>query len=263
MKLKTVELHNGTIAYQDEGKGKPIVLLHGFCGSSRYWDKVIPKLSNNFRLIAPDLPGHGGSSVTGHISSIEDMANHIKDFLDSLNVQEVTMFGHSMGGYITLEFAKKYSDRLNGFSLIHSTAFPDTEEAKAAREANIAKVEQVGVHPLIEGLVPKLFAQENQDKNADEVIKTKEIGYLTSPIGATTALKAMKDRPDLNNVLEATSLPVLLIAGEKDQVIPPEKTFSVTKSNILQSLITNSGHMSMFEAPGKLISEMEEFLKEI
>jgi pimeloyl-ACP methyl ester carboxylesterase len=262
MESKILNLKNLTLAYLDKGNGKPIVLLHGFCGSSLYWEKVIPELSKNYRVIAPDLPGHGESTILNENYMIEeDIADIVKNLLDELNIQKVTMFGHSLGGYITLAFAEKYGERLNGFSIIHSTAFPDSEEAKQGRVANVEKVKEEGIHSLINGLVPKLFSPDNLEENY--VDSAKRIGYATSPQGAISTLIAMKDRPDRNSVLESIQLPVLLIAGEKDQIIPSEKTFSVSKSNIKHTLIKNSGHMSMYENPKELISAINEYLSNI
>ncbi|WP_327838303.1 alpha/beta hydrolase [Bacillus salipaludis] len=260
MEAKSIQLKNGTMDYFDKGKGMPIILLHGFCGSSRYWEKVIPSLAEKYRVIAPDLPGHGDTTIFKENDSIEVFADVIKEFLDELNVDKVTMFGHSLGGYITLAFAEKYSERLSGFSLVHSTAYPDSDDAKKGREANVSKVQELGISALIDGLVPKLFSPENVEKNAEYVDTTRQIGYSTSPHGAMSTLIAMKNRPDRNYVLEETTLPVLLIAGEKDQIIPKENTFSVTKSNIKQRVIKDSGHMSMYENPNELISEIDKFL---
>ncbi|EKN65447.1 hypothetical protein BABA_19951 [Neobacillus bataviensis LMG 21833] len=261
MQTKSVKLSDTKIGYVDQGEGEVIVLLHGFCGSSRYWENVIPELSKSYRVIAPDLPGHGESSIGNEGSSIEDYADIIKGILELLNVQKVTMFGHSLGGYITLAFAEKYSNHLNGFALVHSTAFPDSEEAKKGRVANVEKVNNEGIKVLIDGLVPKLFSPENVQQ--DYVSAAKEIGYLTSPEGAISALSAMKNRTDRNHVLKTTSLPVLLIAGEQDQIIPAEKTFSVSRDNIQQEIVRNSGHMSMYENHQDLITVMKEYLSRI
>nr|WP_263326669.1 alpha/beta hydrolase [Neobacillus sp. Marseille-Q6967] len=260
MRKNVVNLNGSTLSYIDEGHGSPMVLLHGFCGGKGYWDHVIPGLAKNFRVIAVDLPGHGESSNIESNLTIDIIAEHVKIVVDHLNLQKVTLFGHSLGGYITLAFAEKYSSQLNGFSLIHSTAFSDSEEAKKGREANVEKVKKEGITALIEGLVPKLFSPDNLEKNAEDVQSAKEIGYLTSAQGAVQTLIAMKDRPDRNHVLEGTSLPVLLIAGEKDQIIPVEKTFSVSKSNIQQVVIKGSGHMSMYENPSELVNVVNEFM---
>lgn len=261
MKTKSVTLRGATIAYVDQGEGNALILLHGFCGSSGYWEKIIPELSESYRVIASDLPGHGESSIDKENFSIEDYADIIKGLLDQLNLQKVTMFGHSLGGYITLAFAEKYSNNLTGFSLVHSTAYPDSEEAKKGREANVDKVKKEGVKSLIDGLVPKLFSPENVEQ--DYVNTAKEIGYLTSAKGTISALTAMKNRIDRTHVLENTTLPVLLIAGEQDQIIPADKTFSVSRDTIKQGIIKNSGHMSMIENHQDLILEMKKYLSSI
>jgi pimeloyl-ACP methyl ester carboxylesterase len=260
-KMPAMEINSKTITYMDQGQGAPIILLHGFCGSSKYWDKVIPQLADNYRVIAPDLPGHGQSDAISGEYTIDDLTEVIKTLLDELHLKSVTMFGHSLGGYITLAFAEKYSNYLKGFSLVHSTAYPDTEEAKKGRMANVEKVKNEGIASLIDGLVPKLFSPDHLENNREDILAAKQIGYSTSPQGAMDTLIAMKNRPDRNHVLENSLVPVLLIAGEKDQIVPVEKTFSVSKENIRNGVIEDSGHMSMYENPASLIREIENFLK--
>ncbi|WP_019412464.1 alpha/beta fold hydrolase [Paenisporosarcina sp. TG20] len=261
MGQQQINLSNLNLAYQDFGEGEPVVLLHGFCGSHLYWDKVISALANKNRVIVPDLPGHGQSNFSKGNYEMEYMADTLKELLDRLKLDKITLFGHSLGGYITLAFAEKYEERLNGFSLIHSTAHPDSEEAKIGRDKLIEKVNLEGVSSLIDELIPKLFAQENLENKVEDVKKAKEIGYGTSKEGVIGMLKAMRNRPDRNLVLKNSTLPVLLIAGEKDQVIPPDRTFSVHKETISQVLIQGAGHMSMMEKPKLLIPEIQKFLK--
>ncbi|WP_369700055.1 alpha/beta fold hydrolase [Bacillus sp. AFS041924] len=248
------------MAYKDQGKGKTIVLIHGFMGSHAYWEKVVPKLAEDYRVIAIDLPGHGDSTSIKEEHSIEDYADVLKELLDQLNISQVTMFGHSLGGYITLAFAKRYSNYLNGFSLIHSTAYPDSEEAKKGRVATIEKVNNEGVKNIVDGLIPKLFSPKNVQNNISEIELAKKIGYKTSVDGTVKALISMKDRPDRNHILNDTNLPVLLLAGKDDQIIPPEKTFSVKKENIKTTTLNSAGHMSMYESPEELVNEMKDYL---
>ncbi|OLN22604.1 alpha/beta hydrolase [Domibacillus antri] len=263
MNKKTMTLANSTMAFIEEGKGQPIVLLHGFCGSAAYWEKTVPELSKQYRVIVPDLPGHGASSADNLPQTIEGMAENVKLLLDELEIENAVIFGHSLGGYVALAFAEKNSDRLSGFSLVHSTAFPDAEEAKKGRDATIEKVKNHGVHVLIDVLVPRLFAKEKLITNAKDVENAKDIGYTTSPEGVIAGLQAMKTRPDRNHVLENTHLPVLLVAGEGDQVISPERTFSAAGPTITHSLIKKAGHISMLEEPDELIREMLSFLKKV
>jgi pimeloyl-ACP methyl ester carboxylesterase len=261
MSLCQIELSNLSLSYLDRGEGEAIVLLHGFCGSHAYWDEVMPILSKNNRVIVPDLPGHGDSTFPKGNYELEYMADTLLELLDKLSIEKVTLFGHSLGGYITLAFAQKYEERLLGFSLIHSTAHADSETAKDGRNASIEKVQKEGITAFIDGLIPKLFAEENLETQATVVQKAKDIGYKTTEEGAIGMLNAMKNRPDRNHVIENSNLPALLIAGEKDQVIPPEKTFSVKKDSVSQALIKGAGHMSMMEKPDSLIAEIQHFLK--
>ncbi|EFV74879.1 hypothetical protein HMPREF1013_04905 [Bacillus sp. 2_A_57_CT2] len=257
-KIKNV---NGTaISYYDEGTGEPLVLLHGFCGSKDYWARMIPILVEDFRVIAVDLPGHGGSSLPAGELSIEKMAEVIKGAIDELGFDKVSLFGHSLGGYVTLAFAESYEDMLKSFSLVHSTASPDSEEGKKGRDIAAGKIDKEGIESFIDGLVPKLFAPG--EKHPKEIQMAKEIGYRTSSEGAKAVLKAMKLRADRSHVLKSTKLPVLLVAGDKDQIIPPEKSFAVEGPNIKQLTIKAAGHMSMYEAPEELAQILRRFLKE-
>lgn len=263
MESKKLEVGNTELSFYDLGEGKSIILIHGFAGSKLYWEKVLPQLSLNNRVIAIDLPGHGESTMGLEKYSIEDMAGLIKGLLDHLGLEKATMFGHSLGGYITLAFAELYPQYLKGFSLVHSTANQDSAEAKAARESNARKVVEEGMEAFMEGLSQKLFSPVNTEKNSHDIKNTIKIGISTHIKGVVSALLAMRDRPDRNEVLEQTDLPVLLIAGEQDQIIPPEKTFTVTKPNIEQTLIKGAGHMSMYEQPEELVKIMNKFLAKI
>jgi pimeloyl-ACP methyl ester carboxylesterase len=263
MDSKKVRAGSTEMSFYDEGKGDPILLIHGFAGSKHYWDKIIPDLANEYRVIAPDLPGHGESGMGKGRNSIEDMASTIKELLDQLGLDRVILFGHSLGGYITLAFAELYPQYLKGLSLVHSTANPDSEEAKEARENNAKKIQEEGAGPFIEGLSRKLFSPDNTEANAKEIDETVKIGLKTSENGLISTLLAMKNRPDRNQVLKETKLPVLLIAGEKDQIIPPEKTFTVSRQNIEEKVIQNAGHMSMYEQPEELAKVMKDFLAKV
>ncbi|CAM3790622.1 alpha/beta fold hydrolase [Mesobacillus thioparans] len=263
MNTQKIKAADTEISFYDEGKGKPIVLIHGFAGGKEYWDKIIPVLAKENRVIAVDLHGHGESGMAKDHYSVEDMAGTIKELIDHLRLEEVTMFGHSLGGYITLAFAELYPQYLNGFSLVHSTANADSEEAKKGRDANSEKIQEEGPGSFIDGLSKKLFSPDNLELNMDEIAETVKIGLKTSVKGLVSALAAMKNRPDRNYVLEETELPVLLIAGELDQIVPPEKTFTVDKPNIHKYIIKNSGHMSMYEQPNDLVKAMHDFLAKL
>ncbi|MGE7184694.1 alpha/beta fold hydrolase [Peribacillus sp. NPDC006672] len=249
---------NSKLSYIDTGKGnKTLLFIHGFCGSHEYWRNIIAELKDEYRVVAVDLRGHGASEEIGASFSIVDMAADIASFMEEQGIGQVYMFGHSLGGYITLAFAERFPGKLSGFSLIHSTALPDDEAGKEGRLKSVGKIEMDGIPAFIDGLVPKLFANSN-DPNIEH---TKEIGYKTSESGAIGSLHAMRNRTDRNHVLKETKLPVLLVAGEKDKVIPAEKTFSVKGSHIYEVILEGSGHMGMLEAPSRLAEEIIRYVE--
>jgi 3-oxoadipate enol-lactonase len=259
--MEMVNIENGLeLAYVESGKGETIVLLHGFCGDSSYWERMIPTLSKEHHVLSIDLRGHGQSTLPDGSFSIDDMAADIAAFLEKKINKKVFLFGHSLGGYITLAFAERYDEKLKAFGLIHSTAFPDSEDAKKGRDDARKKIENEGTIDFINKLVPKLFSDSFISGNPEVVQSTKEIGYKTNPEGAKETLIAMKDRKDRNHILSKSSVPILLVAGKEDKVIPPEKVFSVEGNQVTKALMEMSGHMSMFEETEQLISTISSFV---
>ncbi|WP_042170795.1 alpha/beta fold hydrolase [Paenibacillus gorillae] len=261
-----VRLDNGIgLAYYDsgdQGPDKPVlVLLHGFCGSSAYWERVVSSLEQHARIIAPDLRGQGDSPPSGDGPyTMELYAADLAGMLQRLNIPHVTLLGHSLGGYVTLAFAELHPDKLQAFGLIHSTPMPDSEAAKVNRDNAAAAIRKDGIIPFVDGLVPKLFAPDSRDSMAEQVGRAKEIGYGTSEAGAVGAALGMKERPDRNAVLAATKLPLLLLAGELDPIIPVEKTLVIDGENVTQVILKGAGHMGMLEQPDAFIQAVTDFL---
>ncbi|MDQ0196172.1 alpha/beta fold hydrolase [Paenibacillus wynnii] len=258
--MEIVHSEGTNIGYSDQGDGEVVVLLHGFCGSAQYWEKVAPLLSGSYRVIAPDLRGHGTSDAPKGAYTIDQMADDILALLDALEIPKVTLLGHSLGGYITLSFAERYGSRLRGFGLIHSTGYPDSEEAKEKRLKSVSTIQNQGITAFVDDLVPGLFSPDTQGRSPQLLVRTKEIGYKTPPQGAVGAAMAMRERPDRRDVISATELPVLLLAGAEDLLIPAERTFTSDQANITQATIPGAGHMSLFEAPDRLSEIILEFL---
>lgn len=259
--METVRCNGSNICYSDQGEGQVVVLLHGFCGSAAYWEKVIPLLSGSCRIIAPDLRGHGASDAPKGAYTIEQMADDVLSLIDTLEIPKITLLGHSLGGYITLSFAQRHAARLNGFGLIHSTGYPDSEEAKEKRLKSVSTIQSQGITAFVDELIPGLFSPATIDHSMQLLERAKEIGYKTPPQGAVGAAMAMRERPDRRDVISATELPVMLVAGAEDTLIPAERTFTSDKPNITQATVSGAGHMSLFEAPERLSEIIRDFLE--
>lgn len=264
---QTITLPSGlSLAYYDSRtEQKPVVvLLHGYCGSSAYWEQVVEPLSGVARLIAPDLRGHGRSSAeTGpeETNTMELYADDLAAMLDQLRINKACVLGHSLGGYIALAFAERYEEKLAAFGLVHSTPLPDSDAAKENRDNAAAAIRKDGVAAFVEGLVPKLYSPDNKSAMPDQVARSIEIGRATSAAGAIGAAKGMKLRPDRTEVLKRTKLPVLLLAGEQDQIIPVERTFVAEGPNITREKLADAGHMGMVERPEPFAEAIKRFVR--
>lgn len=265
-------LNNGLeLAYYDshpddggaaDGISEVVVLLHGYCGSSSYWEHILDGLEQSVRIIAPDARGHGRSSApSDEVYTMELYAEDIAELLIKLQIHNAVLLGHSLGGYITLAFAEKYAKKLSGFGLIHSTALADSDAAKENRDKAAAALEQDGVKTFVDGLIPKLFAPDNLEALSAEVEQGKKIGYGTSLQGAIGTAKGMKERPNRTQVIEQSELPVLLVAGVSDKVIPVESVFAASNSWAVKVELGSAGHMGMIEEPKQLINAILSFVK--
>lgn len=260
--MKHIQLKNETrMAYKEAGSGtETLLLLHGFCGSSAYWDKLVPLLPH-FRIILPDLRGHGGSSGGDEPHTMEMFAEDLRLLVDELELDRIHLFGHSLGGYVSLAFAEKHADRLASLGLIHSTPLPDDETARANRDKSAESILAHGLEPFIRALVPKLFAPANLTTRSEEVEKAKQIGLGTDPQAAVQTLRGMRDRKNRRHVLEEIDVPVLLLAGDADPIIPAAKTFVADGANVQQVLLEGVGHMGMLEAPDKMAEAITRFVQ--
>jgi pimeloyl-ACP methyl ester carboxylesterase len=245
--------------YQASGVGHPIVLVHGFCENSTCFNKQVLLLNlQGFCTITVDLPGFGQSKAVPDIT-IEGMADMLEKTLQKININKVVVLGHSMGGYITLAYAKKYQERLAGFGLLHSTAAADTDDRKSKREQSITFIKSHGVYPYVSNFVPPLFAPHY--KIVEDIDAAVEQAINTTSDGLCYALQAMKDRPDSLEFISQTGLPVLYIAGEHDQIIPLDAILkqASTLQNGKLCLLKNAAHMGMIEQADTCASQIVEF----
>ncbi|MBV8929788.1 MAG: alpha/beta fold hydrolase, partial [Mycobacteriaceae bacterium] len=118
--LKYLELHGDRIAYRDEGQGEVLLLIHGMAGSSETWRALLPRLARNYRVVAPDLLGHGQSDKPRGDYSLGAFAVWLRDLLDELGIARVTVIGQSLGGGVAMQFVYQHPDYCKRMVLISS-----------------------------------------------------------------------------------------------------------------------------------------------
>jgi pimeloyl-ACP methyl ester carboxylesterase len=254
------EFKKSKVHYTDTGKGRVLVLLHGFLGSHEVWSDFVKKLSRKFRVIAIDLPGHGETPSIGYYHSMELLAQSVKAVLDKVGVRRYIITGHSMGGYVALTFAELYPENVSGICLFNSTSYADSEEKKKEREKVIRLVKKEHRHYVAE-VVTSLFAPENILILPNEVEKVKRIASKISRQSIINSLEGMKERKSRDLILKFTAFPVLFIIGKKDGVIDYKTMYSQMALCKYPSvlMLENSGHMSFYEAPKETVKELELF----
>ena len=131
---RNIQFEGVRIYYTVRGKGRPIVLLHGYLEGGEVWDPLAEKLEEDYLIISPDLPGHGESGVKGEVHTMEFLASAVREVIRDAGEKRVVMVGHSLGGYVTLAFVELYPEMLSGYVLFHSHPHADTPEAIARPE---------------------------------------------------------------------------------------------------------------------------------
>jgi pimeloyl-ACP methyl ester carboxylesterase len=261
-----INYKDSKVRYKVTGNGQEIVvLLHGYLESLDIWQDFGENLSDFYTVISFDLPGHGQSEAYGNIITMEGMADCISHCLKQLKIEKVIMVGHSMGGYVTMAFADKYPENLSGLCLFHSTPFADNDEKKSNRNREIGLIKQ-GKKELIYNVnIPKVFAEDNLEKFAEQLLFGIEIAKNTSDQGIIAALEGMKLRSDKSHVLIEGNIPTLFIIGEKDQYIPSDaldEIITLTKNKMVLRL-KNSGHMGFVEEKQEALLTVIKFIKSL
>ena len=251
--------------YTDAGSGEALVFLHGFCESKEVWAEFVKPLQQKFRTIALDLPGFGDNTSSTPDLSMEGMADFVKQQLEQLSVKKCILIGHSMGGYVSMAFAERYSHLLSGLCLFHSSALPDTEEKKDNRNKTIEFVEKHGVEKFMQSFIEPLFYSENRDRLREEIELMKQIGTSTPQASVTGGLAAMRDRPDRTQVLVEAKFPVLFIFGKEDGAVPLDKALEQCHlpNNSMVYFLGHTAHMGMFERTYETRKALEKFAETI
>jgi len=249
-----------TIRYRVEGSGPAMVLLHGFLESLEMWDDFVLALSKMNKVITLDLPGFGRTDVFSENHSMELMADVVNVVMEEEQIKHCILAGHSMGGYVSLAFAKKYGEKLKGLVLFHSQAAADDEQAKVNRDRTIDIVKK-NHKDFIAAFIPSLFAEQNIEKFKNKIEEARAVSLETSADGIIAALAGMRDREDHRNLLQKLDVPVLFISGKQDSRIPPEKILpQIALPKHSEALILEDvGHMGFIEARKQTLRTLAHF----
>jgi 3-oxoadipate enol-lactonase len=252
------------LAFDDEGPGPVVVLLHGFPLDRTMWASQLSAVGSTYRVIAPDLRGHGQTAAPGGIYTMDEMADDVIELLDALQLREpVVLGGLSMGGYVAFSAILRYPERFRALILIDTRATADKPEAAKARQELAKRVEtSQSVAPVVEGMLPKLFSPLTKTHRPDRIGQIMEVMERTPPRAVAGALWGMADRPDRTASLAQITVPSLVLVGADDILTPPDESRAIAAGlpNATFKLIPDAGHLAPLENPEACNLAILEFL---
>ena len=244
------------------GNGTPVIFLHPFPANHGFWLPVAGPLSTRYKIILPDLRGHGQS---GPGEGAATMAKHAEDLArvcDACGVGRAAFVGCSIGGYILFEFWRRFGNRVEALALCNTKAAPDNDEARKARLQSATDVLERGPEWFIDSMVPKLIGETTRRNRPDLVEAARRIMMQSSAAGISAVQKGMAERPDSVPTLGTIAVPTLIIAGDEDQATPLDQA-EMMRSGIRGSRLTTirkAGHYAAFEQSQEVTQVLRDFL---
>ena len=246
------------IYIEDEGSGFPLVLVHGFLGSSEMWEPQINFFKNYFRVIAPDLPGFGKSKEVKSHNSIQSIANLLLKCLEEKKIDKFYLLGHSMGGMIVQEMAKKSENKISKL-ICYSTGprgeMPGRFETVDQSRDNLKKN---GLEIMIRNIAKTWFVKGENAKYFDICINAGKQASIEAVDNALVAFKNWNGVDTLKNIKNKT----LIVWGDKDKSYNLEQIKTLEKNIPNSSLIVfnNCAHNIHLEEPEKFNNTIKHFL---
>ncbi len=268
--VNTIALSHSDIAYIDRGHGTPIVLIHGFPLDHTMWNAQIDALTEQGRVVAPDLRGFGESPL-GEVDptrgiAMEQYADELAELLDAIGITEpVVLVGFSMGGYIAWQFLRKYGLRVRALIQCDTRAVADTDETRAGRIKMADNVAEWGSRRVAEMMGPKLLSARALETRPQLMAEIRRVVERTPPAAIAAAQRGMAARPDVTAMLPSIQVPTLVFVGGDDAISSSAEMCEVANAipNAEFVEIPNSGHMTTLESPSAVNEAIVRFLERV
>ncbi|MGA2979835.1 MAG: alpha/beta fold hydrolase [Terriglobales bacterium] len=260
--MERVHSGDAEIFYEIRGNGPPVVLLHPFPCHHEFWYPVATALDSRYRLILPDLRGHGDSDIGEGPALMPKHASDVARVLDAAGIGKAAFIGCSIGGYVLFEFWRRFRARVTALALCDTRPQADTTEARANRlKAADAGLEQ-GTEPFIETMIPKLMGRTTVSTRSDVVDGARAMMRKMSAEDVSQVQRGMAERPDSVADLKTINVPTLIVIGEED-VLSTVADGELMRQNIAGSqlkVIPKAGHYAPWEQPELVGKILRQFL---
>jgi pimeloyl-ACP methyl ester carboxylesterase len=264
------EIQGSTMAYIDIGEGDTVVLGHSYLWSADMWEEQIRILSQRYRVIAPDLWGHGESGpLPPYTTDLQQIALQHLSLLDQLGIERFAIAGHSVGGMWAVELALLFPHRIAGLALLGTYVGSEPEEQRERYFSMLDTVASLASVPdaIIEAIVPMSFSGNAIRHRADLVdsfrsrLRQTHSGQLVKtvvPLG-----RMIFGRRDALADLPRLAMPSLVISGGQDLSHPPDEGRAMALALGCRFIeIADAGHISTLDAPGQISSLLSSLVAE-
>jgi len=260
--MERLRSDDAEISYEIRGSGPPVVLLHPFPCHHEFWNPVAAALDTRYRLILPDLRGHGDSEIGEGPALMQKHVGDVARVLDAADVGKAAFVGCSIGGYILFEFWRRFRERVTSLALCDTRPQSDTAEARANRLKAAATILEQGTEPFIESMIPKLMGRTTVATRPDSVEEARAMMRKMSAEDISLVLRGMAERPDSVADLKSINVPTLIVIGEED-VLSTVADGELMRQNIAGSqlkVIPKAGHYAPWEQPEAVGTVLRQFL---
>ncbi len=253
-----------------------VLFLHAFPLAAETWAPQLARVPSGWRFIAPDLRGFGASTADPATSvrmegdgksalsgvSIDDYARDALALLDALEIREAVVCGLSMGGYAAFALYRLAPDRVRGLVLADTRPDADSPAAREARGQMLQVLDRDGVAAVAETMLPRLLGATSTRARPGVVDAVRRLAASQSPDAVRPALVRLMTRPDSTPLLQSMTCPVLVVAGEEDEITGPElaRLMHGSVAGAALALIGHAGHLSNIEQPEAFSEALHRFL---
>ena len=240
--------------YKVAGDGPALLLLHGANGSMSF-SPIVEDLSKHFRVILPDHPGFGDTKQAKWISTIPDLAYFYLDIIQAMNLDNVNLVGHSMGGWIATEIALRDSHNINSLTLISSAGL----SVKGTPMGDLFSWSP-------EEAASQVFARkEFIDEMLEKVPNEDEISLMASnrEMAKLLCKEAQFENPEIKKWGHRLDKPALILWGDSDGIFPEPfaHAFHNMISNSKLEIYKDCGHVPMLEARERFLQRLTDFIQ--
>lgn len=242
------------LAYRKEGTGPAIVFIHGFLSGGHSFDAIVNDLAATNTVVVVDLPGIGSSEIIREQYSIEDYAKEVTEVLQQEGIDEAVWVGHSMGGYIALAAADEKIAKMKQLILLFSSDLADSPEAIDKREKQKQQLKNDGVDSFVDELIVNFFPEGTPDEPINFMRKVAKDATVDGMIHQLSAMQGRKERSEF---IENAEIPIVIIEGTNDSIVPPIETDGPSVKRVRVS----TGHFGMAEKPDLVIDAIRMVLE--